>query len=313
MIETNIWYSGQDNYLKNTLITNDETKQHTYEIEILEEGIPIQENRNIYEVYNDLLTVRQTKTVQVLFSGGLDSELTLHACLKNKIPVEAVTLRLKGHGITLNTHDLYHSGEYCRRHGVKQIIIDLDAISFFENGLHRPYLDKYKIFTAHIATHFWLFEQCTGFPVIGGEYTWPWSGTGPTAIISPTRHLFTQYDRFLAENNIHGIGSMQNRSFELNALITKAHIDYMRSHPENKLDELGVIQLKQGIHHLLGNTNTEPRPRAFGWEQVRGIWDIKKEMDKLEKEYGNTVSSTKWGPRFAKILGGDPGTNDRFK
>ena len=295
MIETNIWYSGQDNYLKNTLITNDDTNQH------------------IYEVYNDLLTVRQTKTVQVLFSGGLDSELTLHACLKNKIPVEAVTLRLKGHGITLNTHDLYHSGEYCRRHGVKQILIDLDAISFFENGLHRPYLDKYKIFTAHIATHFWLFEQCTGFPVIGGEYTWPWSGIGPTAIISPTRHLFTQYDRFLAENNIHGIGSMQNRSFELNALVTKAHIDYMRSHPENKLDELGVIQLKQGIHHLLGNTNAEPRPRAFGWEQVRAIWDIKKEMDKLEKEYGDTVSSIKWGPRFAKILGGEPGTNNRFK
>jgi hypothetical protein len=313
MIETNIWYSGQDNYLKNTFITDDETNKHTYEIEILEEGIPIQENRSIYEVYNDLLAVRQTKTVQVLFSGGLDSELTLHACLKNKIPVEAVTLRLKGYGITLNTHDLYHSGEYCRRHGVKQIIIDLDAVSFFENGLHRPYLDKYKIFTAHIATHFWLFEQCTGFPVIGGEYTWPWSGTGSTAIISPTRHLFTQYDRFLTENNIHGIGSMQNRSFELNALVTKAHIDYMRSHPENKLDELGVIQLKQGIHHLLGNTNAEPRPRAFGWEQVRAIWDIKKEMDKLEKEYGETVSSIKWGPRFAKILGGEPGTNNRFK
>jgi len=313
MIETNIWYSGQDNYLKNTFITDDETNKHTYEIEILEEGIPIQENRSIYEVYNDLLAVRQTKTVQVLFSGGLDSELTLHACLKNKIPVEAVTLRLKGYGITLNTHDLYHSGEYCRRHSVKQIIIDLDAVSFFENGLHRPYLDKYKIFTAHIATHFWLFEQCTGFPVIGGEYTWPWSGTGSTAIISPTRHLFTQYDRFLTENNIHGIGSMQNRSFELNALVTKAHIDYMRSHPENKLDELGVIRLKQGIHHLLGNTNAEPRPRAFGWEQVRAIWDIKKEMDKLEKEYGETVSSIKWGPRFAKILGGEPGTNNRFK
>ena len=95
MIETNVWYSGQDNYLKNTFITDDETNKHTYELELIED-VHIQENRTIYEVYNDLLSVRQTKTVQLLFSGGLDSELTLHACLKNKIPVEAVTLKLLG-------------------------------------------------------------------------------------------------------------------------------------------------------------------------------------------------------------------------
>ena len=140
MKKTNIWYSGQDGYLKNTYTIDPEGKLHHYELELLED-FPIEEGRDIYAIYGDFLAQRQTKNVQVLFSGGLDSELVLPVCLKNKIPVEAVTMRLLAHGITLNTHDLYHSTEYCRNNNIKQIIIDLDVIKFFETEKHFEYLD----------------------------------------------------------------------------------------------------------------------------------------------------------------------------
>jgi len=313
MIETNIWYSGQDGYLKNTHTIDPEGKLHHYELELLED-ILNEEGRDIYAIYGDFLAQRQTKNVQVLFSGGLDSELVLHVCLKNKIPVEAVTMRLLAQGITLNTHDLYHSTEYCRNNNIKQIIIDLDVVKFFETEKHFEYLDKYLIYGPHVSTHFWLFEQCTGFPVLGGEYTWPWAGEDNLAIVSPIRYQFMQYDRFLKDRNIHGIGNMQGYSFESNALLTSTHIKYLKQHPENKLDEIGIIRLKQGIHQLLGNKTAEPRPRSFGWEHVDPtIFDIKSQLSILKERYGDTINTIKWNPRFAKILGGESGTNNRFK
>ena len=50
--------------------------------------VPFESNRNITDIFNDHLSIRQTKYVEVLYSGGLDSELVLLSCLKNKIPVE---------------------------------------------------------------------------------------------------------------------------------------------------------------------------------------------------------------------------------
>jgi hypothetical protein len=312
MIKTNVWYTGKDNYQKNTHIINYEDKLHQYELELLED-VPIEEDRDIYSIYGDFLTQRQTKTVQVLFSGGLDSELVLHVCLKNKIPVEAVTMRLIAYGITLNTHDLYHSKEYCRNNNIKHIVIDLDVIKFFETGKHFEYLDEYLIYGPHVSTHFWLFEQCTGFPVLGGEYTWPWAGKGDVAIVSPIRYQFMQYDRFLKDRNIHGIGNMQGYSFESNALLTSTHINYLKQHPENKLDELGIIRLKQGIHQSLGNIKAEPRPRSFGWEHVNPtVFDIKGQLAILKERYCDTTNLIKWGPRFAKILGSELRSNSRF-
>ena len=139
-----VWYDG-DGYLCNIL----EDNVHTLRVQEQE----IHENRSIYTVFDDLLSIRQTETVEVLYSGGLDSELVLHVCKHNNIPVKAITMRLIAKGITINMVDMYYSTKFCREHEIEQKIVDLNVTDFYASGDYLRYLDPYEITEPHIATH----------------------------------------------------------------------------------------------------------------------------------------------------------------
>jgi len=195
-----IWQDGINNYKKYTHDINTDTKVHFFNTELLK--VPDHNYISLSEYCVDALQNRTTKFVDVLYSGGLDSELVLTLCLQHKIPVRAVTMRLVVNGYPINTHDLYYSEKFCRSNKVEHILIDLDVERFFESGRHYNYLKPYLITEPHVATHFWLLEQCDGFPILGGEYSWPWASK---PLLSPHRHQYSCYDKFLVDNNIDGI------------------------------------------------------------------------------------------------------------
>ena len=166
------WYNGYNNYQKITFDINEETKEHKFHLELLD--VPTDDSADINDAFNIHLAEAKGRVIEVMYSGGLDSEIILVHCLRNKIPVRAMTMRLLVNGFAVNTHDLYYSEKFCRENNVEQVILDFHADKFFGNGDHIPYLSSYKIATPHVSTHFWLFEQCSSFPVIGGDYNWPW-------------------------------------------------------------------------------------------------------------------------------------------
>ena len=184
---------------------------HKFTTELLDN--PFEYGRDITDIFNDHLSNRQTKYVEVLYSGGLDSELVLLSCLKNKIPVIAITLIIKVKGLTINTHDLYYAEKFCREHSITHKLVELDADNFFENGNHLPYLTPYYIIEPHVATHLWLIEQCSYFPIMGGD--WPWVQTNKeNKVLSPSRLEFSSYERFMKDKGINGIGNMIGYSLE---------------------------------------------------------------------------------------------------
>jgi hypothetical protein len=125
-----VWYSGFQNFKKHTFEINPETKTNNYCIELLDTEIP-NIDRNIFDIFGDYFSIRQNKFVEVLYSGGMDSELILYACLIKKIPVKALTMRILIDDVVLNTYDLYYSEKFCRQYNVEQKIIDFDATIIF--------------------------------------------------------------------------------------------------------------------------------------------------------------------------------------
>ena len=169
---------------------------------------------------------RQTKYVEVLYSGGLDSELVLMSCLRKNIPVKAITLLIRINGMILNTHDLYYAEKFCREHDVPHTILELDAVEFFQSGKFYDYLTPYYISEPHIATHMWLIEQCSHFPIIGGD--WPWVQTHKIdKILSPFKLEFSSYERFMQDKGIYGIGNMISHSLESSYKMIDLHIQYL--------------------------------------------------------------------------------------
>lgn len=296
------FYSGRRNYKKHTLENNRFTTE-LVDVDLM--GVT-----DIHEIFSIHLESRQSNTVEVLYSGGLDSECVLASCLKNRIPVRAMTMRLLVNGYPINTHDLYYSEKFCRSTGVEQKLVDLDVDRFFENGDYIQYLEPFAISRPHVATHFWLFEQCTGFPVLGGEYSWPWHHK---PLISPHRHCYSLYDQFLRSRGISGIGNMLGHSLDSNLVFIKKHLEIFNPARHNG-NNLQIPYLKVDLFKSLGLGNFELRLKSYGWEGVPAdVFDLAPYASYLMDKFKHKHNSIAWGEQVGAAIGAPPGSNDLFK
>jgi hypothetical protein len=305
------WYSGHNNYKKHTVDRNIGYSPEGYELikftmELLD--VPLRPYTSLHEIIKDDLSVRQTKTVEILYSGGLDSECILNSCIQSKIPVRALTGRLRMNGYPINTHDLYYAEKFCREHDVEQVFVDLDVDKFLESGDYLQYMKPYDNWGPHVAIHFWLFEQSTGFPVLGGEYSWPWP---KEKIISPHRMVHMSYDRFLQDRGIHGIGNMFCNSLEINSELIRSQLKLLNDNPNKYSSEDGLIShMKKDLYASLGFGNLELRMKSYGWDTaIPGVLDINKYIPP-ESEFGRIAEErVVWNQVIADALGTVPGSN----
>lgn len=301
------WNDGLDNYKQHTHIINPDSGIHYFNTTLLD--APCINYTSIKDYCIDILSNKATHFVDVLYSGGLDSELVVMLCLITGIPVRAITMRLIINGYPINTHDLYYSEKFCRENNVTQILIDLNVEDFFSNGKHIEYLQPYLITEPHVATHFWLFEQCSGFPVLGGEYTWPWIHK---PLLSPHRHHYSYYDKFLKDKNMFGIGNFMNHSLSANTFLIKAHLDTLRrTHIETNSKCIPIF--KQKLWRELKLPIPNIRLRSYGWENLSpAIFNMQEYRSGLLKQFGTTYSSITWNKTLTDIIGGTDNTNDRY-
>ena len=82
--KTVTWTEGYRDYKKVTFDINEPGAQHYYHMELCDvEPMGLD---NIHDIFAEHVSVRQTKFVEVLFSGGLDSECVVRSMLEKKIP-----------------------------------------------------------------------------------------------------------------------------------------------------------------------------------------------------------------------------------
>lgn len=295
------WNVGLNGYKKYTLELGESI--HKFTAEILD--VPFEKGRDITDIFNDHLANRQTKYVEVLYSGGLDSELVLLSCLKNKIPVIAITLVIKIEGLIINTHDLYYAEKFCRENNINHKLVELDADKFFLNGDHLTYLTPYNIIEPHVATHLWLIEQSDYFPIIGGD--WPWIHTHiENKVISPFKLEFHSYDRFMKDKGIHGIGNMIGYSLESSCKLIQIHLD-------NHIEGESVSNFKSRMYQTM-YPELKPRLRSYGWEKHNtNSFNLLHYKINLIKQLKITVPHIKWNNTIKTLLNTSASENDKFK
>lgn len=291
-MQQKIWYSGLDNYRKHTLT------DESFTVELLD--VPLRGLNTVNEAFAAHLEGANLP-VEVLYSGGLDSEVVLMSCIMNKIPTVAVTMRLMFRGAPFNISDIYYAEKFCREHQIKQVVYDLDVEQFYNNGDHVQYLENYNIQLFVVPTLYWLIEKCHSFPVIGGDYLWPLSNIGELTY-SPYRKDYNTYDLFMQEKGIPGIGNMISHSLDSNILFIKEHLKH---YPKEKF--------KIDMMYELGFENLEYRHRSHGWELIKNLdydWE-KVGFDAFYRlpKYKNIVH---WNQALADVIGGTPGYNDNF-
>lgn len=240
--------------------------------------------------------------VEVLYSGGLDSEAVIISCLQRKKSVVANTVRLLYRGAPINVHDLYYADKFCIAHNIGHRYLDLHIEAFYGNGDHLPYLLPYNINTPNVAAMFWAIEQCTDFPVIGGDYSWPQL---ENKVYSPHRHSFNCFDDFMRKKSISGVGNMLSHNPDSNRKLIKEHLNVYTNHTDTNF--------KEKIFENLGFGTLERRHKSFGWETANMIgYDWRPVILDLNSRTTPVTSVIKWGPKFGTLIGAEPGENSKF-
>lgn len=297
-----IWFEGFNDYKKCTATYDDNNKLTNFHVEIRD--VDLMDTTNIFEILNIHLSQRQTKTVEVCFSGGLDSEVALISCIRNNIPVRAITMRIYTGEVLINTHDVYYSEKFCREHNIEQKFVDLDIVKFYETGDYIEMLRPYHIKSAGAALHLWLLEQCTGYVILGGDYSWPWV-TSP--IVSPHQHGHNMYNQFMKDHAIDGIGNMLGYSLDSNLHFIKSHIEVYNHDKHDPSDRFKLPYLKRDVFDHAGFKNLEPRLKAYGLDMVPSR-PYNKTCTEL---FGDCISSISWGKHVSDLLGPNTGFNDK--
>jgi hypothetical protein len=295
------WNVGLNGYKKCTLELGE--NNHKFTTELLD--VTFESNRNITDIFSDHLSNRQTKYVEVLYSGGLDSELVLLSCIKNSIPVIAITLVIKINGLIINTHDLYYAEKFCRENNITHKLIELDACKFFQNGEHLKYLTPYYIIEPHVATHLWLIEQCSYFPILGGD--WPWVHTHTeNKVLSPSRLEFSSYERFMTDEGIHGIGNMVGYSLESSYKLIQIHLD-------KHIGGESVSNFKSRMYQTM-YPELKPRLRSYGWEHHKtNSFNLVNYKIELIKQLKPSTPNIKWNNTIKELLNTQVNENDKFR
>jgi len=294
------WTAGLNGYRKYTL----DLSARQFTTELLDNNF--EKDRHIFDIFYDHLSIRQTKYVEVLYSGGLDSELVLLACMNRNIPVKAITMVIRNKGIIINTHDLYYAEKFCRTHNIEQILIDLEANEFYNSGKYLDYLVPYYITAPHVATHFWLLEQCNHFPVFGGDWGWV-QVYQEQKVLSPSRLEFSSYERYMQDKGIYGIGNMIANSLESNYAIMKLQIENYAGKEDSSI-------MKHRIYTKIDPT-VEIRARSYGWEHVsRTNFDLNHYKVELLKTIKLITKPTiKWNSVVSTLLNTTLTENSEFK
>lgn len=294
------WYSGLNDYKKLTFIPGEES--NTFITEILDvEPSPF---TNIHDTFAEHLRNAHLP-VEVLYSGGLDSECVLVSCLINKIPVIAVTMRILVGGCPINIVDLYYSEQFCRENGIKQVFYDLELDKFLDNGDHIQYMDPYQLDSLGGMSMHWLIEQCHSFPVIGGDYAWPLINIDRLAY-SPTNYSNATIDLFMREKGIPGISNMISHSMEANIAFISEHLSVYQHDSDLRF-------IKNKIMENLGFGKLQHRIKSNGWELTKIVRDHLN-IQKLNEDFATrcrpTQSIIKWNQTLANLIGGEPGENN---
>lgn len=146
----------------------------------------------IYDTYPDI-------PIKVLLSGGLDSLVVAESFRRTGIPFSCVTMKMKG---GYNNHDIKYAIEYCKQHGIKQDIIELDVLKFWKNQIW-DYITPIQLTSPQIAVINWIIDQTDGLPVLGGNFI-------VIHIVNGAPYVFeyenlTAHDKWLKYRNREGV------------------------------------------------------------------------------------------------------------
>lgn len=133
--------------------------------------------------------------IDILFSGGVDSEVALRSFLEAGIKVRVLSLRFSG---GLNAHDIEWVEKSCSKLGVQPKFVELDLLKFWETTAI-AYADRTQCVSPQLLSTMWLADQTDGYCVLGSGENFIVKRVPPTYVPGHSPYLRSTWDLFEKE------------------------------------------------------------------------------------------------------------------
>lgn len=108
--------------------------------------------------------------LQVLYSGGLDSQYVCEVLLKLGIDFEPVIIEMKdSRGNSYNDHDTKWAYEFCHAKNLSPVVYDLDFDKFVKSGKNVEIAESVECCAASIPHTMYVLSQLDGFTILGND------------------------------------------------------------------------------------------------------------------------------------------------
>lgn len=127
---------------------------------------------------------RQGLKIDVLFSGGSDSEIVLRSFLELGVDFNVHIMRFDDY---LNAHDWSYAYVICQNLNIKPIFHDLNLLKFWRTEEFRNFTWLSKCVSPQLVPHMWLMNRVDGLAIMG-------SGECYTARVDIVENRSTNFD-----------------------------------------------------------------------------------------------------------------------
>lgn len=107
---------------------------------------------------------RNGMPIDILFSGGSDSEIVLRSFLELGVRFNVHVMRFDNY---VNAQDWCYAYVVCQNLGIKPIFHDIDIVKFWESGKCLKYAEISKSVSPQMLPHMWLLDQVDGIAIMG--------------------------------------------------------------------------------------------------------------------------------------------------
>jgi hypothetical protein len=212
----------------------------------------------------EMLWAEKSGDLNLLYSGGLDSEYALHVFLHMGMDIKPVIIQLNP---GYNYHETQWAFDFCESKGLDPIVIDIDFDHFVKSGMMYNYALGMKSCLYHYAATAYAIDQVEGTIVLGdGE---PYVCYKPDTDSWNVEIHESDYciAKHLGNTNRTGIANFLAYSLEMHlAFLNDQRIIELASNQWP--GKLGSNTSKVMVYNRDSNFNITPRWKHHGYEVI---------------------------------------------
>ncbi len=247
--------------------------------------------------------------LNIMFSGGSESEVVVRTFLNLKIPFKVSIMKFKN---DLNIHDISFAVVFCEQHGIKYDIFELDIKNFLDDEMFE-YAERTQCPSPQLPATMWLADQIDGLPIMGSGEPYiakvvPDDYVPGVSPYEPSEWRFTEkemiqawYRHFIIQGRDAIPGFFQYTPELMHSFL--CHSTIVNLTHDRQVGKLSSVSSKSEMYRWWF-PDMIPRPKFTGFERITEWDEVAREN--LSEKFGrfNRVVSTEYNDFMHRLQHG---------